>query len=46
MSSFHSPWYYRCPMERKPDLTCPFVRFRYENSETPLDVVETGLSTG
>jgi hypothetical protein len=28
-------------MERKLDLTRPFVRFRYENSETPVDVVET-----
>jgi hypothetical protein len=28
-------------MERKLDLARPFVRFRYENSETPVDVVET-----
>jgi hypothetical protein len=28
-------------MERKLDHTRPFVRFRYENSETPVDVVET-----
>jgi hypothetical protein len=28
-------------MERKPDLTRPFVRFRYENTEMPIDVVET-----
>jgi hypothetical protein len=28
-------------MERKLDLTRQFVRFRYENSETPVDVVET-----
>jgi hypothetical protein len=28
-------------MERRLDLTRPLVRFRYENSETPVDVVET-----
>ena len=31
-------------MERKLDLTRPFVRFRYENSETPVDVVETAAT--
>ena len=28
-------------MERKPDLMRPFVRFRDENTEMPIDVVET-----